>query len=268
MVSFGDDRNDIGLHLSLTVKGEQIKVEKELKNLGLWMDDALRFRPHVTNIVQRGYAALRNLYRSRLFLNVEEEIIHAVEIVALARRLWTLFTSCGTLAAAAAAAAALPPRLAEGNRCKPMLLVPEKFPSKKKHGWVANRKISRIQFFSEKPCTWGTQSINRRETYPVIFMISGFPGIIGCIDGTSIQIRIPKKKKNQHILTAHDVPSITLQGICDHRRRFIDVSTGAPGKVHDARVFKISDVSAKLPNICDDRFHILGDNAYPLEHIF
>nr|CAI5848134.1 unnamed protein product [Callosobruchus analis] len=102
------------------------------------------------------------------------------------------------------------------------------------------------------------------ENAAEFYKISGFPGIIGCIDGTSIQIRIPKKKIKSTYTNRHDVPSITLKGICDHRRRFIDVSTGAPGKVHDARVFKISDVSAKLPNICDDRFHTLGDNAYPI----
>lgn len=37
-----------------------------------------------------------------------------------------------------------------------------------------------------------------------------------------------------------------------------------PGKSHDARVFKLSFISNELPNICQNNFHILGDNAYPL----
>ncbi|XP_071636127.1 putative nuclease HARBI1 isoform X3 [Temnothorax longispinosus] len=37
-----------------------------------------------------------------------------------------------------------------------------------------------------------------------------------------------------------------------------------PGKVHDARVFKLSDVKQKLPQICGKNYHILGDSAYPI----
>lgn len=34
--------------------------------------------------------------------------------------------------------------------------------------------------------------------------------------------------------------------------------------MHDARVFKLSFISANLPDICGDEWHILGDAAYPL----
>ncbi|CAN8028837.1 unnamed protein product, partial [Ixodes persulcatus] len=48
----------------------------------------------------------------------------------------------------------------------------------------------------------------------------------------------------------HHFPSFTLQAVCDSRKRFVDVSTGHPSKVHDGRVFRTSSIAAKLPQIC------------------
>lgn len=50
----------------------------------------------------------------------------------------------------------------------------------------------------------------------------------------------------------------------------MDVFTGPPGKVHDSRVFKLSFISAKLPQMCVSegsapyQYHLVGDGAYPL----
>lgn len=87
---------------------------------------------------------------------------------------------------------------------------------------------------------------------------------MGCIDGTSITIRTPKHKIKSTYVNRHDIPSVTLQGICDYRRRFIDVFTGPPGRIHDSRVCKLSFISSELPTICQPEYHILGDNAYHL----
>ncbi|KAB0804149.1 hypothetical protein PPYR_01119 [Photinus pyralis] len=92
--------------------------------------------------------------------------------------------------------------------------------------------------------------------------VAGFPGVVGCIDGTSITIRTPAHKIKSTYVNRHDIPSLTLQGICDYKRRFIDVFTGIPGKVHDSRVFKMSEILALLPNLCGTKYHILGDGAY------
>ncbi|XP_064462476.1 uncharacterized protein LOC135373148 isoform X1 [Ornithodoros turicata] len=95
--------------------------------------------------------------------------------------------------------------------------------------------------------------------------ISGIPGTIGCIDGTYIQIRCPAHKIKSTYVNRHDIPSLTMQGVCDDKRRFLDVTTGFPGKVHDARVFRTSSIAEKLPYICCvNKYHILGDAAYPL----
>ncbi|XP_064475668.1 uncharacterized protein LOC135389562 [Ornithodoros turicata] len=93
--------------------------------------------------------------------------------------------------------------------------------------------------------------------------ISGFPGVIGCIDGTFIPIRCPAHKPGVTYVNRHDTISLTLQGICDNRRRFLDVSTGFPSKIHDGRVLTLSNISKRLPSLCDGgRYHILGDAAY------
>lgn len=64
------------------------------------------------------------------------------------------------------------------------------------------------------------------------------------------------------------MPAITLQGICDHTRRFIDVFAGVPGKVHDSRVLKLSPIASELPDICSEnklnKYHLLGDGAYSI----
>ncbi|KAL7377129.1 hypothetical protein ABVT39_022375 [Epinephelus coioides] len=54
----------------------------------------------------------------------------------------------------------------------------------------------------------------------------------------------------------------SLQAICDHRGRFIDVCSGFPGSVHDARVLKNSPVYVEQLYPPEGRC-ILGDGGYP-----
>ncbi|XP_066603775.1 putative nuclease HARBI1 [Prorops nasuta] len=95
--------------------------------------------------------------------------------------------------------------------------------------------------------------------------INNFPGILGCIDGTYITIRTPAHKIKSTYVNRHDIPSLTLQAICDAKKMFLDVFTGPPSKIHDARIFKLSFISSILPDICGNEWHILGDAAYPIK---
>ncbi|KAJ8930400.1 hypothetical protein NQ314_016795, partial [Rhamnusium bicolor] len=94
------------------------------------------------------------------------------------------------------------------------------------------------------------------------FKVSGFPSTLGCINGTSIPVITPSHKIKSTYVNRHDTLAITVQAICDHRKCFIDVFTGTPGKIHDSRVLKLSHVYKLLPNICGSNYHILGDSAY------
>lgn len=87
---------------------------------------------------------------------------------------------------------------------------------------------------------------------------------MGCIDGTSIKIRTPVHKVKSTYTNRHDIPSITMQGICDSKKRFIDVFTGVPGKIHDSRVLKLSDIDQELPELLGRSYHLLGDSAYSI----
>ncbi|KAH7970587.1 hypothetical protein HPB49_011451 [Dermacentor silvarum] len=95
--------------------------------------------------------------------------------------------------------------------------------------------------------------------------LSGVPGVIGCIDGTYINIRCPARKVRSTYINRHNDISMTLQAVCDHEKRFLDVTVGNPSKMHDAKTYRNSRLAARLPQICaSGNYHILGDAAYPL----
>ncbi|XP_049512731.1 putative nuclease HARBI1 [Dermacentor silvarum] len=95
--------------------------------------------------------------------------------------------------------------------------------------------------------------------------LSGVPGVIGCIDGTYINIRCPARKVRSTYINRHNDISMTLQAVCDHEKRFLDVTVGNPSKMHDAKIYRNSRLAARLPQICaSGNYHILGDAAYPL----
>ena len=56
---------------------------------------------------------------------------------------------------------------------------------------------------------------------------------------------------------------MVLQAVCRDDLLFVDVYTGWPGKVHDAKVFRNSPLFEKGPDICLNNGHLLGDSAYP-----
>lgn len=53
------------------------------------------------------------------------------------------------------------------------------------------------------------------------------------------------------------------QLVCNHNLKIIDIFTGYPGSVHDARVFRTSPLCETLQRKCQN-YHLLGDSAYPL----
>ncbi|KAH8027002.1 hypothetical protein HPB51_001317 [Rhipicephalus microplus] len=99
--------------------------------------------------------------------------------------------------------------------------------------------------------------------------LAGFPGVIGCIDGTYILMRCPANKVSSTYINRHDEVSMTMQGICNSKGRFQDVFTGPPSKVHDSRVLSLSSIQQDLPALSQvNKYHIVGDAAYAIrEHL-
>ncbi|CAH1988141.1 unnamed protein product [Acanthoscelides obtectus] len=89
----------------------------------------------------------------------------------------------------------------------------------------------------------------------------GFPGAIGCKDGSHIKIDTPREDPDSY-LNRKKFHSIQMQVICDDNRKIRVVFIGCPGSVHHARVFRNSPLCQNLGLWCKD-WVILGDSAYP-----
>lgn len=94
----------------------------------------------------------------------------------------------------------------------------------------------------------------------------GYPGVVGCIDGTHIYVSSPLYQAERYV-NRFKKTSILLQAVCDHRMVFRDIYVGQPGSVHDARMFQRSPLSRNLlhnRDMLEPDEHILGDGAYTL----
>ena len=88
----------------------------------------------------------------------------------------------------------------------------------------------------------------------------GFPGVIGCVDGTHVWIRRPAVHEADFV-NRKGYHSINVQVICDHRGKFLNVVARWPGSTHDSRVLRSSRVWDDMEDGRVDGF-ILGDSGY------
>ncbi|XP_050517687.1 putative nuclease HARBI1 [Diabrotica virgifera virgifera] len=94
----------------------------------------------------------------------------------------------------------------------------------------------------------------------------GIPGVVGAIDGCHIPIKQPVRNAND-FYNRKGFHSIILQGVCDENGVFIDVNIGRPRRMHDARVFRLSEIYEYLTrenSILPANLHLIADSAYPL----
>ena len=104
---------------------------------------------------------------------------------------------------------------------------------------------------------------------------AGFPNVVGAIDGSHIAIKAPHVHHEDYFNRKQNF-SINLQGVVDATGKFIDVSTGWPSSIHDARVLRLSTLyqraennliltePVKRTNGVTVRPLLIGDSAYPL----
>ena len=91
----------------------------------------------------------------------------------------------------------------------------------------------------------------------------GFPGVLGCIDGTHIRIKAPKDHSQTYV-NRKGYHSVILQAVCLHNMMFSSCFVGWPGSCHDARVLRNSQLWEDGAQACG-QYHILGDGAYPIK---
>ncbi len=83
------------------------------------------------------------------------------------------------------------------------------------------------------------------------------------IDSTDVRLKQPLSQLPAYT-NRKFVTSVKLQVVCDWSKKFIDISAGWPGSMHDARIFEMSSLSGVLEQRLEGtEFHLLGDSAYP-----
>jgi len=95
---------------------------------------------------------------------------------------------------------------------------------------------------------------------------NGFPGIVGAIDGTHISIKAPSSHPQSYV-NRRGFHSIQTQTLCRHNMLFSHIYTVYPGRVHDSRILRQSDLWTNGLRMCHMTNHILGDAAYPTRTI-
>lgn len=89
-----------------------------------------------------------------------------------------------------------------------------------------------------------------------------FPSAIGVVDCTHVRIEKPSLHGDEYI-NRKGFPSLNVQATCNAREMFTSVDVSWPGSVHDARIWKNSNVRNTL-----SRTHntvLLGDDGYGIE---
>ena len=75
---------------------------------------------------------------------------------------------------------------------------------------------------------------------------SPFPQVVGAIDGSHIALKtVPLNERIQYFNRKQDY-SIVIQGVADASFKFLDLSTGYPGSIHDARNLRLSKLEREI----------------------
>lgn len=96
----------------------------------------------------------------------------------------------------------------------------------------------------------------------------GFPGTIGCIDGTHVAILKPVQDAHNY-LNRKGYYSLNVQIICDADLKILSVNANYPGANHDSYIWRQSIVcnfllQQYLGNILRGTW-LIGDSGYPLQ---
>ena len=75
--------------------------------------------------------------------------------------------------------------------------------------------------------------------------VAGFPGVIGSIDGSHIQIIAPHKDEFAYV-NRKKIHSINILGICNANLLFLDVVAKWPESSHDSFILQTSQVNDHL----------------------
>ncbi|KAK3928636.1 Protein ANTAGONIST OF LIKE HETEROCHROMATIN PROTEIN 1 [Frankliniella fusca] len=107
-----------------------------------------------------------------------------------------------------------------------------------------------------------------RERIKNVFQrATGFPGAVGCIDGTHVYITRPVRNPVSY-RNRHHTYSLNVQTVVDNNLLVRDLYVGEAGSMMDKRVFRRSPLCSDLVRGVNDRLshdeHLVGDGGYTL----
>ncbi|XP_036319861.1 putative nuclease HARBI1 isoform X1 [Rhagoletis pomonella] len=108
----------------------------------------------------------------------------------------------------------------------------------------------------------------KTEAKEYFFQKTGFPGVIGCVDGSHIKILAPNKQDQHLYYNRKGFFSLNAMIICDHKMRIRYFDARYAGSGHDSLIWNISQARTILKERYDAgerRCWLLGDAGYPLE---
>lgn len=107
--------------------------------------------------------------------------------------------------------------------------------------------------------------VERQQIKGAFARATDFPGVIGCIDCTHINITAPLEDPGLYV-NRHHVHSINVQTVVDHTLTVHHLHVGEVGSMNDNRIFRRSslyhDMLHNVPGVIDIDEHLVGDGAY------
>jgi len=122
--------------------------------------------------------------------------------------------------------------------------------------------IQALREMAEQYIRW-PDAAERRAISATIERATGFPNIVGLVDGTHVPIQAPLVDPAQYINRHHEY-SINVQAVVDSTLLVRHLHVGEPGSMHDRRVFRRSDLYRDLLSgqIIGPDEHLVGDGGY------
>lgn len=129
-------------------------------------------------------------------------------------------------------------------------------------GRIVHRVSTAISELRPKYITFPSEEEQQRIKRQ-FYGIKEFPGVIGCIDGTHVELSMkPDVQCPELFRNRKNRFSINVQVLFDAELSIRDIVTRWYGSAHDARIFRESLVNDKLQDLPPHTW-ILGDSGYP-----
>jgi len=105
------------------------------------------------------------------------------------------------------------------------------------------RQVLQLLVMFAASCIKWWDDVEKTESSESFRQVTNINNVIGAIDGCHIRITHPAAYGDNY-LNRKGYYSILLQGVCDNNGHFQDVFVGPPGRVHDARLLRMSPLTS------------------------